>query len=49
MEIRQITEALLYFLSLNTFGKAEDAQIVAVATSEEALKKWYEEQKLENR
>jgi len=47
METRIIQQAHLYFLCLNTFGSAEAKQIRAVATSEEALKKWYDEQKLE--
>jgi hypothetical protein len=47
METRDITQYKIYFLKLNTFGSAESGRIVACASNEEALKKWYDEQKLE--
>lgn len=47
METRDATQIHIYALVLNTFGSAESGRMVAFATSEEALKNWYESQKLE--
>lgn len=47
METRTVEQMKVYALVLNTFGSAESRELVALASSEEALKNWYEEQKLE--
>lgn len=47
METRSVQQARIYFLILNTFGRAEEGRIVAAAGSEDALKIWYESQRME--
>ena len=47
METRQIEQVKIYGLILNTMGRAEDGALVALASSEEALRGFYQSQLLE--
>jgi len=47
METRQIEQVKIYGLILNTMGRAEDGALVALASSEEALREFYQSQLLE--
>lgn len=49
MKTRYEIQTELFFLVLNGFGKADDVEVVAVATNEDTLKDWYESQKLGER
>ena len=47
METRQTEQTKIYGLILNTMGRAEDGMLAAVASSEGALKEFYQSQLLE--
>ncbi len=47
MKTREVAQVEIWGLILNTFGSAESGALVALATTEESLRCWYEEQKLE--
>ena len=47
METRQIEQVKIYGLILNTMGSAESGALVALASSEAALKEFYQSQLLE--
>ena len=44
MEIRAIEEVRIYVLILNTFGAAEDSEIVAISDDYKKLVNWYKDQ-----
>jgi len=44
---RTVEQALVYGLMLNTMGSAEDASLVALASSEQALKDYFDSQLLD--
>ena len=47
LETRTVEQVKVFGLILNTFGKAEDGRLVALASTEEALKNWHDSQMLE--
>lgn len=47
MNIRDVTQIEIWGLILNTMGSAESGKLVAIASNEEALKKFYKDQLME--
>ena len=49
MKTREIKQVEIWGLILNTFGSAESGALSALATTEDSLRVWYEEQKMEKK